>query len=241
MMKQTRATINNYGTCFLQGIGVEKNKEKAKEIFQIGVSQNDLNSIYKMGIILMDTDPTNSLKFFKQSAEGGCIQAQKIYARIISKTNINESLKYYNYASDQGDVESQEILAKMHQKDFSDLSLQKSRNTKSFEFSAKKYSNENILENENIYMHLLIKSGNYKIPMEHALNLYNSKQFTQAYNYFIEISKFNHPIAKYFIGIMKFKGQGCQKDKEEAFEIMKFLSKQGVGKATDFLNNHFNK
>lgn len=36
---QTRATINNYGLCFMLGIGTEKNMKKAKEIFLIGLSK----------------------------------------------------------------------------------------------------------------------------------------------------------------------------------------------------------
>lgn len=51
-MNQTKATINNYGICFMLGIGVSKNIEKAKEIFQIGISKGDINSKYHYAFIL---------------------------------------------------------------------------------------------------------------------------------------------------------------------------------------------
>ena len=51
-MNKTKATINNYGICFILGIGVSKNLEKAKEIFQIGVSNGDENSKYHLDFIL---------------------------------------------------------------------------------------------------------------------------------------------------------------------------------------------
>lgn len=38
---------------------------------------------------------------------------------------------------------------------------------------------------------------------------------------------------------MKFKGQGCKENREESFNIIKYLSDHGIDKATEFLNRHF--
>ena len=38
---------------------------------------------------------------------------------------------------------------------------------------------------------------------------------------------------------MKYKGEGCIKNKEEAYKMMKNLSDHGVNRATDFLESYF--
>ena len=39
---------------------------------------------------------------------------------------------------------------------------------------------------------------------------------------------------------MKFYGQGCVQDKNESLNILSELSKQGIDKATNFIEDHFN-
>ena len=105
------------------------------------------------------------------------------------------------------------------------------------EYLAKKYIKEN--DTENIYrcFCILIQNGLCRIPLEFAVQLYKMKYYKQAFNYFILISKTNNPIALYFIGVMKFMGQGCIENKEEAHKILKYLSNNGIDMASDFLNN----
>ena len=102
---------------------------------------------------------------------------------------------------------------------------------------------KNILENdtENIhkYFCLLIKKGECSIPLEYAVNLYKRKYYKQAFNYFTMIAKSNNPIAKYFLGIMKYNGFGCIKDQNEAYKILKNLSDNGVDSATAFIEDHY--
>ena len=77
-MNKTHATINNYGACFLKGIGVSIDFEKAKEIFEIGVNKNDAVSMYHLAFILSKTNPNESLYYYKKSAELGYYHARKI-------------------------------------------------------------------------------------------------------------------------------------------------------------------
>ena len=51
-LSKTKASINNYALCFLNGIGVIKNIEKTKEIFKIGSDQGDSNCKYHLNFIL---------------------------------------------------------------------------------------------------------------------------------------------------------------------------------------------
>lgn len=60
-----------------------------------------------------------------------------------------------------------------------------------------------------------------------------------SFNFFVLVSKTNHPIALYFIGIMKFKGEGCLKDIDESYKILKNLADNGMEKAAEFLDDYF--
>ena len=86
---------------------------------------------------------------------------------------------------------------------------------------------------------MLIEKGKYTIPLEYSVKLYKSKQFHQSFNYFTLLSKMNNPIALYFIGRMKFYGEGCIKNEEESYKILKHLSDNGIDQATEFLENNF--
>lgn len=60
-------------------------------------------------------------------------------------------------------------------------------------------------------------------------------------NYFKLLSKFNHPIANFFVRIMKLKGEGCEVNPEESYSILMHLSENGIDKATEFIENNFFK
>lgn len=85
-IQKTNATINNYGICFLKGIGVKKNIEKAIEIFTYGISQNNPNSLYHLAFIYEEIDPKKSLELYKKSSELGNMDARARYALRISNT-----------------------------------------------------------------------------------------------------------------------------------------------------------
>ena len=106
---------------------------------------------------------------------------------------------------------------------------------------AKKYSRENDAESTYKYMNMCISSGQSIVVLEYAISLYRSNHFKQALDYFVLLSKINHPIAKYYIGVMKFFGQGCDKNISESFQMMKYLSSNGIDKATEFIENYFDE
>ncbi|KAK8860760.1 hypothetical protein M9Y10_012426 [Tritrichomonas musculus] len=209
-MRKTRATINNYGVCYMIGIGVDKSIEKAKEIFQIGVDKNDANSMYHIGFILEGTEKEESLKYYKKAAELGDPRSQLAFAKLIEEKDPNLSLQFYKRAAERNVVEALEILAM-------------------------KYASENDTENAVKYVSALIKEGGFQFPLKYGIDLYRKKQMKQSFLIFEALSEFNHPIAKYFIAVMKFRGEGCIQNKVESLEIMKSLSNQGVDKATEFL------
>lgn len=85
---------------------------------------------------------------------------------------------------------------------------------------AKQFSIENDSENTYKYFSVLIKNGQCNIPIEYAVQLYKHKYYKQALKYFYLISLTNHPIAHYYIAIMKYYGNGCDKDKDESYKIL---------------------
>ena len=119
------------------------------------------------------------------------------------------------------------------------LSEQNENDVASIKKLAKKFSIENDTEKTYLYMNKLICLGEFEIPMEYAINLYKQKKFKVSMNYFKLLSKFNHPIAHFFIGVMKYKGEGCEIDRTESYSIMKYLSDSGIDKATEFIDYNF--
>lgn len=91
------------------------------------------------------------------------------------------------------------------------------------------------------YFNILIKTGNCAIPLEYAVCLYKSKQYEQAFKYFTLISEINHPIAKYFVGIMKYYGRGCKRNLDDSYKILKSLSDNGIDRASEFIEDKFKK
>lgn len=197
---------------FLEGIGVDKNVEKAKEIFRIGVSKNDPNSMYHLAYLLEKTDAEESKKYYKISAELGDSRSQLTYGKMIENDNPDLSIKYLIKASDKN-IEAREILAI-------------------------KYIERNDTENINKYVNSLLETGNFSVPLKYAIALYKIKEYKNAFSYFSKLSEFNHPIANFYIGMMKFRGEGCEVNKKESYEIMKNLSKEGIDRATEFIHMH---
>lgn len=189
-----------------------KTVQKLKKFFKIGVDLNEPNSLYYYAALLEKTDPKNSLKYYKLSADKGDPRSQFIIAKSLEEKEPFLSLKYYIKAAEGKNIKAQEFLAM-------------------------KYLKENDTENTIKYIFILINEGAFDAPLNFAVFLYKMKKFEQAFNIFSIISKFNHPIAKYFIGVMKYYGEGCTKNRKEAYEILLNLSNQGIDKASDFLNN----
>ena len=137
---------------------------------------------------------------------------EKLIQKYIQKAN-QQSIKLYNLQSNQFDLNNEKFLAK-------------------------KNSIENDSECTFVHMNNLINKGELMIPLEYAMNLYKLKHFKPAFYYFSRISQFNHPIAKYFLGVMTFRGEGIRKNKDEAYKILKNLSDNGINQASEFLEDN---
>lgn len=196
LLRKTTATINNYGVCYMKGIGVTRNISKAIEIFQIGIEKNDSNSMYHLAFLLEKTNPIESLKYYKLLAE----KSDSISSFIFKDQNITKIIK------------AQENLAL-------------------------KYMKENDTENVIKYVFSLINEGCFDVPLRYATFLYKTKNFRQSLVIFDSLFKYNHPIAAYFIGVMKYKGEGCDVDKVESHKIMENLANKGIDKAVEFLED----
>lgn len=65
---------------------------------------------------------------------------------------------------------------------------------------------ENDTENVIKYVFSLINEGCFDVPLRYATFLYKTKKFRQSLVIFDSLFKYNHPIAAYFIGVMKYRG-----------------------------------
>ena len=156
------------------------------------------------------------IKFIGEQTMSNKISNQLKIQENVEEENKDQNVLFHKKQAELGNVESQKFLAK-------------------------KYSLENDCENMNKYFNMLIKQGKCEIPIEYAVNLYKEKHYEQAFKYFCSINKANHPIAQFFIAVMKYWGNGCKKNQNESYKILKYLSDNGIERATEFLENHFEK
>ena len=65
------------------------------------------------------------------------------------------------------------------------------------------------------------------------------KHYEQLFKYFTLINKTRNPTVHYFIAVMKFYGHGCDKNLDKSYQILNHLSQNGIDRATEFLEEHF--
>ena len=230
----SKTTVNNLGICFLKGIGVPKNIEKAKEIFEIGIQNNDPNSMYHMGFILENTNSEQSFKFYKEAAYKGHHHAQYHYACLMNDKDHEESAKFFKLAGDHLKPNSQGLFDENLPNEFFLKEDEINENKEPQPAVSMKYSNENDSE-----ITQKLPPQNSIVSIEYAIQLFNQKHFEEAFNYFSLISEINNPAAMYFVGVMLFNGLGCEKNREKSYDILKKLSNDGIDKATEFIKKHF--
>ena len=162
--------------------------------------------------------------------------------RFITDTvNAENFHQYINFIENQQKDEFNKII-ETEQIDENEYNIQKEEiklASETLEHLAKKYIITNDTENIHRIFRALINKAKYAIPLNYAIELYNKKYYDQSFHFFSLLLKCNHPIAKYYIGIMKFKGQGCESNKKESYNILKYLSDHGIDRATTFLNQHY--
>lgn len=90
-------------------------------------------------------------------------------------------------------------------------------------------------------MNKCINEKQSDVVLEYAINLYKHQNYHASKKYFKLLIKINHPIAKYYYGIMKYYGQGCLMNLKESEKILRSLSESGIDLATEFIEDHFDK
>ena len=159
----------------------------------------------------------------------------------ITETIKNEDYqKYVNFIDEriksqfeQEKIQEDENIDPIYQNEVAKSDIERMK------FLARKYSKENDTENIYKYFCLLINAGESEIPLKYAIGLFKSEYYKQAFSYFSLISQTNNPIAKFYIAVMKFWGFGCEKNHDESYKILKYLSDNGIDCATEFLDDHF--
>ncbi len=110
----------NLGVLYLEGRGVERNLEQARNWFLKAANKNQVEAQYNLGHMAlsgigMEKDTDEALRWWKKAATGGYPQAQFNYGRALylgigDKQDIGEGLRLIRLAASQQDARAQEFL-----------------------------------------------------------------------------------------------------------------------------------
>ena len=289
-INKTCTTINNYGICYLDGFGVQKNIQKAKDIFNEGAKLGHSVSLHYLSLIQNDSKNAqilnsstsqNEIENSNESQQTNDIETKN--DEHISKHTDDIENKNKEYESQQtNDVETKSDERESQQtndietkndehesQQTNDVETKseerESQQTNDVETKSEERESQqtNDIENKNDehesqhtddienksgseiskslgHMKNLINNGEFSGPIEYAMDLYKNIHFEEAFDLFSMVAIYNHPIAKYFKGVMLFNGQGCNENRDEAIIILKDLAQKGVQRASEFLQLNSN-
>mgnify|MGYP001156943913 FL=1 len=113
--------LNNLGTLYLKGLGVDKNEKQAKEYFLLAAKLGFPPAMYHVGLIFhkglgVSADPARAEYWFRKAAALGDVDAQFFLATILAskvddEKKILESLEWFQLAAQNGLVTAQYNLA----------------------------------------------------------------------------------------------------------------------------------
>ncbi len=114
-------TLNNLGTFYLKGLGVNKNEKKAKQYFLSAAKLGFPPAMYHLGLIFhrglgVTADPAQAQYWFRKAATLGDADAQFFMATILAgkgddEKKLSESLEWFQLAAKNGLVAAQYNLA----------------------------------------------------------------------------------------------------------------------------------
>ena len=215
----SKATVNNYGLCFMKGIYVKKNFDKAKKIFEKAAQDGDDNAMYHLAFILQaEEEHDEALSYFKKAALLGNLEAQKQYNFLVSSPDFKGKKSEDDVVIDFQPVEVKE---------------------RDIKFDVIEEEEENEEERNLNKLRQDIKSANNIEAIKRALTYYKEKDFDLAYELLTLAAETRNPIAEFYLGVMTFRGHGCPKNPEEARAIMESLRDKGVNEAADFIYYNF--
>ena len=112
------------GICYFFGYGVDIDRQKAVEMYSIGVKNNNAKCMYSLAVVLQKTEPEKSQSLFSQAfidLKEEASNGDEISQRMIScyylfgdrgvKQNIDEAKKWLLLSAENDDPEAQFNLA----------------------------------------------------------------------------------------------------------------------------------
>jgi TPR repeat protein len=235
------AAAFNLAICYDAGYGVDRDIDKAKDLYLIAIKAGIKPAMLNYALIQQELHhPAESQKYLKRAADAGIANAARLYA--LSLPPGKECNQYLVMASNQGDPEAMLKLA-----DYAEKNGNLQRMVKLLKKSAKKenmeamvkmgfcyqtsYGVEKSYSKARAFYKAAAELGHPLAAVEFGKFLLKEEQPKLAYAYFSYASKMDNPIALFMKGVCLNAGVGTKKDQKAAFSLFEKSAKLGYVKA----------
>lgn len=215
--------------CYLEGFGVEKNSEKAKELLKVAADQEDYLSLYKYALLLEpDAEPTeyeNILNMFNTAFDQGIVDAgvsageflEKLYQQNQDEDLMRTAARYYEAA-----VEKKCTKAALH-------------------LGSCYLDGKGVIQNDRLafqYLYMAVEESPEAMN-EVGVCYFNGvgikKNYDKAFRFFVRSAKLGNTEALFNLGICFYYGLGTAEDKVRGVKLLKEAANRGHADAADLL------
>ena len=213
------------GKMLRSGTGVPPDKEEAARYMKMAADEGVVEAMFEYGSMLSDgegvsADKVESARYFKMAADEGHVESMCKYGSLLTlgedvPANGEEASRYFKMATDQGSVDGAIAYCRMLIKgDVIEQNLPEA---------------EKILKS---YHHL----KNLTVVTLFAKICKKQKKYDQSFALLSKCSEKGCSEAMYELGKQIYKGQGCEKDDNEAKKLFENAKNNGIEKSDKYLN-----
>ena len=219
--------LNNLGTLYLKGLGVNKNEKQAKEYFLLAAKLGFPPAMYHLGLIFhkglgVSADPARAEYWFRKAATLGDADAQFFLATILAskvddEKKILESLEWFQLAAQNGLVTAQYNLA----------------------ITRKRINPSQVFDKTSIYW---LKKAAEKLHFESLKALYffhyadknKNDSLSNVLTKLKRLAELGDERAQYLLGLSYYAGKGVYLDKQEGLFWIKQAALGGLLEAQKY-------
>lgn len=223
------ASACDLADCYIDGLGVAADTEKAKEVLKAAADEEDYPALYKYAL-LMEQDATDSeyehiLQMFNTAFEQGIVDAGVSAGEFLEKL--------YKENQDEGLMKSA-----AH---YYEAAVEKKSNKAAFHLGGCYLDGKGVIQNDRLafqYLYMAVEES-AEAMNEVGVCYFNGvgikKNYEKACNLFARAAEIGNVEALFNLAICVYYGLGIAEDKENGLQLLKQAASLGHTDATDLL------